>query len=99
MLVPLMLGPLGPALSFGIPDILTKYDVGMSAGGMALLAASLHRYSAGWRGWAYLGGMGFLIAKILLWHQPLSDLLHLMTFNIGFVLAPLFRRGGVAAAP
>jgi len=97
LLVQLLLGPLGPTLSFGNPDILTTFDLGMSAGGMALLAATVHRYSSGWRIWAYLGSMGFLVAKILIWPQPLSDLMHLITFNLGFVLAPLFRSNTVAA--
>lgn len=90
-MIALFLGPLGPALQFGIPNQANVYDVGMSGGGMALVAGSLCALFKGHERLVLVAGMAALLVKFLIWPQPDSDLLHLLTYSLGWGFA-WFRR-------
>jgi membrane associated rhomboid family serine protease len=92
VMVPIFLGPLGSMLSAGIVGIVTTPDVGMSGGGMGLLAGSLHGLAGRYRPAVLVAGLVFLTVKFLVWPQPLSDVLHLLTFSLGWTLSAVANR-------
>lgn len=74
----------------GLKGLSTTYDVGMSAGGFGLIGASL--YHLGWRSWAMIIGLATLIAKAMIFPEPIADIAHLLMLPMGFIVEGLVVR-------
>lgn len=81
-------GPTGPWIQSVFPDAVSHFDVGSSAGAVALLAANLREYLPRYGRLVFILAQVILAAKLLLLPQPVSDLLHAFTFSLGWFLGP-----------
>lgn len=84
----LFLGPTAPWFQAVFPGAVSDLDVGSSAGAVALLAANLRAFLPRYRRHLFALAQVVLAAKLVLFPHPVSDLLHVCTFSLGWFLGP-----------
>lgn len=81
-------GPTAPWFQALFPGVVGRFDVGSSAGAVALLAANLREFLPRHGRRAFALAQVILAAKLVFLPQPVADLLHVFTFSFGWFLGP-----------
>ena len=79
-----------------VQEMATTLDVGPSAGGFALIGASVNRFPERYRKLTFTGIMLYLIVRPFIVPDPYADIVHLIAFPAGFIVDQRTARQHVA---
>ncbi|MEC9196716.1 MAG: hypothetical protein VX974_03830 [Pseudomonadota bacterium] len=91
LLFALVIGPYDLLMADPESAMRQVYDVGISGGAFGILGALTRDFSG--RHWVIVTALGLtaIVTKLVLWPEPIADLLHLITFALGAMI-PAARR-------